>query len=86
MASTRDYSIMNSIDNQAGPSVLTPSDGSRTTTITEDTPRLEPSSNRTLRLRGGPRSEQRVAWDEDVVDNEGSGRKSSKSTSLYSYP
>lgn len=34
----------------------------------------------TLRLRGGPRSGPRVAWDEDVVDNEGLGKKKSKST------
>jgi protein phosphatase 1 regulatory subunit 11 len=33
-----------------------------------------------LHLRGGVRrSRARVAWDEDVVDNEGCGRKSSKS-------
>ena len=34
----------------------------------------------TLRLRGGPRNGPRVAWDEAVVDNEGLGRKKSKST------
>ena len=34
----------------------------------------------TLRLRGGPRDGPRVAWDEAVVDNEGLGRKKSKST------
>jgi len=33
----------------------------------------------TLRLRGGPRGGPRVAWDEAVVDNEGLGRKKSKS-------
>ena len=34
----------------------------------------------TLCLSGGPRrrSRQHVAWDEDVIDNEGCGRKSSK--------
>jgi protein phosphatase 1 regulatory subunit 11 len=36
----------------------------------------------TLRLRGGPRNGPRVAWDEAVVDNEGLGRKKSKSTYL----
>ena len=36
----------------------------------------------TLRLRGGPRNGPRVAWDEAVVDNEGLGRKKSKSTLL----
>lgn len=34
----------------------------------------------TLRLRGGPRNRPHVVWDEDVVDNEGLGRKKSKST------
>ena len=32
-----------------------------------------------LRLRGAPRSRPRVAWTEDVVDNEGMGKKKSKS-------
>ena len=66
--------------------------GSRTTVITDAQPREAPhgggasSSTRVtpqggvLRLRGGPRSTQRVVWREDVIDNEGSGKKSSKST------
>lgn len=33
----------------------------------------------TLHLRGAPRNGPRVAWDEHVVDNEGLGRKKSKS-------
>ena len=33
----------------------------------------------TLRLRGGPRNRPRVVWGDDVVDNEGLGRKKSKS-------
>ena len=33
-----------------------------------------------LRLRGARRRGPRVAWTEDVVDNEGLGRKKSKST------
>lgn len=32
-----------------------------------------------LRLRAGPSRRRRVVWDEGVVDNEGLGRKSSKS-------
>ena len=35
-----------------------------------------------LRLRGGPRSQQRVAWREGVVDNENAGKKKSKSAFL----
>ena len=32
-----------------------------------------------LRLRGGPSNQPRVSWKEDVVDNEGMGKKKSKS-------
>jgi protein phosphatase 1 regulatory subunit 11 len=39
----------------------------------------------TLCLRGGPRNGPRVAWDEAVVDNEGLGRKKSKSTYLVQF-
>jgi len=40
----------------------------------------------TLRLRGGPHAGPRVAWDEDVVDNEGLGRKKSKICCIYHRP
>ncbi|KAI0289723.1 phosphatase inhibitor-domain-containing protein [Russula brevipes] len=40
----------------------------------------------TLRLRGGPRNLPHVAWDEDVVDNEGLGRKKSKICCIYHKP
>jgi len=72
------------------PFASAPSDGSRTITIQDVQPRLEgegdsPTSSRppigALRLRGGPRrTRQRVAWDDGVVDNEGAGKKKSKST------
>lgn len=76
---------------QGRPSTSAPGDGSRTITITATPSRSEDgeSSNDpdesgsagVLRLRGGPRKpRQRVAWGEDVVDNEGCGRKSSKSS------
>lgn len=41
-----------------------------------------------LRLTGGHsrRGEQRVMWDEDVVDNEGAGKKSSKICCIYHKP
>jgi protein phosphatase 1 regulatory subunit 11 len=38
-----------------------------------------PAPTGTLRLRGGPRDRPHVVWGEDVVDNEGLGRKKSKS-------
>ncbi|PIL35321.1 hypothetical protein GSI_02046 [Ganoderma sinense ZZ0214-1] len=63
----------------------TPSDGSRTITLREDQPREDDSSDSqsmgTLRLRGAVRRRQRVVWREDVVDNEGAGKKKSKSES-----
>jgi protein phosphatase 1 regulatory subunit 11 len=75
---------------QTRPSTSAPSDGSRTITIhvqsrpEGDVSGSPPSSQPpigALRLRGGPRgtSRQRVAWDEDVIDNEGAGKKKSKS-------
>ena len=66
--------------------------GSRTTVVTNAQPREAPHADDpspsarvapqagVLRLRGGPRSNQRVVWREDVIDNEGCGKKSSKST------
>ena len=60
------------------------SDGSRTITVQDNQPREEgqtdgeSSTVGTLRLRGVARRRQRVVWREDVVDNEGAGKKSSK--------
>ena len=72
------------------PSASVPTDGSRTITIRDSQPREDdniPSGDDgeigTLHLRGGPRVRSRhrpsVVWREDVVDNEGAGKKSSKS-------
>ena len=65
-----------------------PREGSRTALVVqspaeqpEHSGALAPPAG-TLRLRGGPRNGPRVAWDEAVVDNEGLGRKKSKSTYL----
>ena len=79
---------------QHRPNTSTPGDGSRTITILDSNPREDssgedhssgPSSVALLRLRGGPRrTRQRVAWDEDVVDNEGAGKKKSKSLFVIS--
>jgi hypothetical protein len=69
----------------------TAEDGSRTIVVTDAQPREAPHADGAspptrvaprvgvLRLRGGPRNTQRVVWREDVVDNEGCGKKSSKS-------
>jgi protein phosphatase 1 regulatory subunit 11 len=68
---------------QQRPSTSAPSDGSRTMTIESlafDTPSDGNEIVGVLRLRGGPRrNRQRVVWGEDVVDNEGCGKKKSKS-------
>ncbi|KAK9451558.1 phosphatase inhibitor-domain-containing protein [Limtongia smithiae] len=37
----------------------------------------------TLRLRGGPVSDRRVAWSDDVIDNEGMGKKKSKICCIF---
>lgn len=74
----------------------TPNDGSRTITV-HDVPTPEKGADDeddqgvashprpVLKLRGGPRSKQRVAWKEEVIDNENCGRKKSKSTSAVTH-
>lgn len=71
---------------QYRPNTSAPGDGSRTIIVEDAQPREAESSADeaptigTLRLRGAPRRvRNRVAWGEDVVDNEGCGKKSSKS-------
>jgi protein phosphatase 1 regulatory subunit 11 len=67
---------------QGGPSNAISREGSRTVLVSEQhdasvQPDLVPGG--TLHLRGGLRDRPHVAWGEDVVDNEGLGRKKSKS-------
>jgi hypothetical protein len=77
-----------------GPSTSAPGDGSRTLTITNNPTREENGDEQgddpeggqiigTLRLRTARLTGPRVAWDEDVVDNEGFGKKKSKSKLLF---
>ncbi|KAJ7232089.1 phosphatase inhibitor-domain-containing protein, partial [Mycena rebaudengoi] len=82
---------MSFLSTQRRPGTSTPGDGSRTATITDappqeaDGPANQPIGS--LRLRGAPRRNRpRVAWDDDVVDNEGCGRKSSKICCIYHKP
>jgi len=67
-----------------------PTDGSRTITLRDSQPRPEDDGDLVvgaLRLRGEPRrTRQRVAWDEDVIDNEGCGKKKSKICCIYHKP
>lgn len=77
------------------PNTSAPSDGSRTLTLLDVQSRpsgsndepvssTDPAPLGVLMLRGGPRrTRRRVAWDEDVVDNEGAGRKKSKSAHWF---
>ena len=76
-----------------GPSTSAPGDGSRTLTITNNPTREENGDEQgddsengqiigTLRLRTTRLTGPRVAWDENVIDNEGFGKKKSKSHSL----
>lgn len=75
-----------------------PTDGSRTMVLHNAQPREEEVGSGSevelerdgegrivgvLRLRATRRRSQRVAWTEDVVDNEGMGKKKSKSAFLF---
>jgi len=78
---------------RGGPSTSSPSDGSRTITIQDSQPREEGDDTGgeevgRLHLVGGgdTRSRQTVVWSDDVVDNEGAGRKSSKICCIYHKP
>ena len=51
---------------------------SATTQVQAETSTAESSRAGTLRLRAVPAERQRVQWADDVVDNEGMGKKSSK--------
>ncbi|KAJ3856161.1 phosphatase inhibitor-domain-containing protein [Lentinula lateritia] len=77
------------------PNTSSPGDGSRTITITSTpTSEDEASSNDAsrsavgaLKLRATTRKpRQKVVWREDVVDNEGAGKKSSKICCIYHKP
>lgn len=76
------------------PHTSAPGDGSRTITITGTPPSEDQGSSNdpansttgTLKLRASTRKpRQKVIWREDVVDNEGAGKKSSKSMSFCVY-
>ncbi|KAG5933598.1 hypothetical protein E4U53_000942, partial [Claviceps sorghi] len=52
--------------------------GPSTRTSTQTPSRTQTAAPRVLRLRGEHAAGRSVQWAEDVVDNEGLGRKSSK--------
>ncbi|KAF2018213.1 hypothetical protein BU24DRAFT_449717 [Aaosphaeria arxii CBS 175.79] len=60
--------------------------GSQTTTV-QSQPVLRLSAPTvTLRLRAEPTEQRHIQWAEDVVDNEGMGKKSSKVCCIYHKP
>ena len=76
------------------PRTMSPADGSRTVIVTDSNPREEDEEasgpglggrdeegrvDGVLHLRGGRRTRPNVRWTEDTVNNEGMGKKSSKS-------
>ncbi|KAF2642421.1 hypothetical protein P280DRAFT_547903 [Massarina eburnea CBS 473.64] len=64
-----------------------PLTGSTTTTSTTPQPVLRLQANSgTLRLRAEPTEERHIQWAEDVIDNEGMGKKSSKVCCIYHAP
>ncbi|KAK9239132.1 phosphatase inhibitor-domain-containing protein [Lipomyces kononenkoae] len=71
-----------------GPSVVI---GESLTYHERDSGTIEPRSSNapeevvvgTLRLRGGPVSDRRVTWGDDVIDNEGMGKKKSKICCIF---
>ncbi|KAK4992393.1 Type 1 phosphatases regulator ypi1 [Elasticomyces elasticus] len=69
------------------PAATSVADGSATVTITqtESSPQVQLPSG-TLRLRAEPIEQRRISWAEDVVDNEGMGKKSSKVCCIYHKP
>lgn len=80
---------------RAGNGTSAPSDGSRTITVHDSQPGVDPADGArdpnagpsaavvgSLRLRGVARDRRRVAWSDETVDNEGMGKKKSKSTSV----
>ncbi|KAH9957112.1 phosphatase inhibitor-domain-containing protein [Russula dissimulans] len=82
-----------SLVTQSGPSSSMSREGSRTALIVQNAEQRDASALTvgrppagTLRLRGGPRARPHVVWDEDVVDNEGLGRKKSKICCIYHRP
>ncbi|KAF1940822.1 hypothetical protein EJ02DRAFT_445259 [Clathrospora elynae] len=63
----------------------TPSGGSRTMEVTQPVLRLSAPSG-VLRLRAEPSERRHIQWAEDVIDNEGMGKKSSKVCCIYHKP
>lgn len=68
----------------SGTATPTATSGSQTMLQTESSGPSIPSA--TLRLRAEPEPRRRIQWAEDVIDNEGMGKKSSKVCCIYHKP
>ncbi|KAF1849834.1 uncharacterized protein K460DRAFT_274142 [Cucurbitaria berberidis CBS 394.84] len=72
---------------QAGPSrTATPTGGSRTMEIRPQPVLRLSAPSGVLRLRAEPSEQRHIQWAEDVIDNEGMGKKSSKVCCIYHKP
>lgn len=69
----------------SGTATPTGTHGSQTVLQTDAGPSI-PIPSGTLRLRAEPQERRRIQWAEDVVDNEGMGKKSSKVCCIYHKP
>lgn len=71
----------------ASPRTATPISGSRTMEEVRPQPVLRLSApSGVLRLRAEPSEQRHIQWAEDVIDNEGMGKKSSKVCCIYHKP
>ncbi|KAK4496497.1 hypothetical protein PRZ48_012477 [Zasmidium cellare] len=68
----------------SGTATPTATSGSQTILQTDSSGPSIPSA--TLRLRAEPEPQRRIQWAEDVIDNEGMGKKSSKVCCIYHKP
>lgn len=59
---------------------------SASTQVQTETSTAGPSQLGTLRLRAASSNRQRVQWADDVIDNEGMGKKSSKGEITQYHP
>lgn len=64
----------------------TPSNGSRTIEVRPQPVLRLSAPSGVLRLRAEPTEQRHIQWAEDVVDNEGMGKKSSKVCCIYHKP
>ncbi|KAF2692149.1 hypothetical protein K458DRAFT_381975 [Lentithecium fluviatile CBS 122367] len=79
--------MSNSNENMAArTSTPVPSSNTVTQTITPHPVLRFSATSGTLRLRAEPTEQRHIQWAEDVVDNEGMGRKSSKVCCIYHKP